>query len=175
MPTNLITLDWCRALASEGRQDEVASAVADGAQFLNPPEIIIAEISYFGADAWLDSFLERGAGLDGQSRDGISALGNCILGAGAYKPTLALFHKLLAAGANPNLFASQLRTPLQLAIDEVKPEYLLLLLMHGADPLCNGGDFPCLNALDHARNQRWAKYLLERWLRGNRLDARQLL
>ncbi len=174
--TNLVSR--LRAMAQDRRWQDVAAVIdQEDSITITVASLLVAELSEFGGIPWLQALSRRGASLDEYSSDGVTALGHCIIGAQHRYPTLDLFIELLAAGADPNLPSRSGSTPLQMAIEDNKPEYAIILLLWGAD--VGGGC--ALGGAEDARvtaNQSgrgWAKDLLRRWCGGNESSLRERL
>jgi hypothetical protein len=165
-----------RAMAIDRRWSEVASEIDGNGEIDNErATLLLAELSEFGGVDWLAPLLRRGANINGKSGWGITALGNCIVGAHHRYPTLDLFIELLASGADPDLPSRDGSTALQMAIEESKLEYAVVLLLWGADV---GGGHPPGSSYDaqlsaNQAGRGWAKDLLRRWRAGNQSDIRK--
>ena len=156
-----------RALARDRCWADVESILENNSEIDSDfASLLTAELSEYGG-GWLGAALRRGAKLDAVNRDGVNALGACILGAQNRYPTLGLFAELLSSGASPRSMARDGNTALQMAIEENKPEYAIVLLL--LDKQNVGFAEYCQDAQDTAQKFRreWAKDVLRRWSNGN--------
>lgn len=164
-------LSKLRALAVDGQFDRLAMEIDEDSSIdTRAASFLLAEFAKYGGLAYSQCLIARGADLNATSSEGVTPIANCMMGARDRRNTLGLFCYLLRVGANPNNYAHQGLTPLQVAIELNLPEYFTVLLLHGADMDLQTHDLgPNDTALSLARRYRrdWAVDALLRWHRGN--------